>query len=132
MQKIKEHPLQKQIILLLRGLNIFCFQTDVMDGLKFCTSQQARLSFINHHKAMGYVNGQSDLVIIFKNKVVFAEIKTTKGVQSKEQKKFQSIVESLGFQYVIFKSLDDVIFYIKENNLLDKTKINPYNNLVII
>lgn len=81
---------------------------------------------------MGYVNGQSDLVIIFTNKVVFAEIKTSKGVQSKEQKKFQSIVESLGFQYVIFKSLDDVIFYIKENNLLDKTKINPYNNLVII
>lgn len=81
---------------------------------------------------MGYVNGQSDLVIIFQNKVVFAEIKTSKGVQSKEQKKFQSIVESLGFQYVIFKSLDDVIFYIKENNLLDKTKFNPYNNLVII
>lgn len=112
-----EHDLQFQIVSFLRLSGYMVFQTDVMDGLKFCgNNQNMRMAFINHHKKMGYIKGQSDLIVLRKGgECVFAELKTKKGVQSREQKDFQKQVESLGFRYYIWRDVKDVAQFVKDN-----------------
>ena len=51
--------------------------------------------------------GFSDLIVIAFNSILFVEVKTEKGKQSASQKKFQSDVERLGFQYSVCRSLQD-------------------------
>ena len=114
MMSIKEHSLQKIICKLLDCYGVFHIQTDVMDGLKFCVSQKSRMAFINHHKAMGYQKGQSDLVLILPNRVVFAEIKNGKaGRQSEDQKKFENKIRKLGHEYLIWRSVQDCEDFLK-------------------
>lgn len=66
-------------------------------------------------KAEGVMAGVSDLVIVLPNRIVFVEIKNgKKGVQSDAQKEFQQTVEGLGFEYVIFRTIDDCQDFIKK------------------
>ena len=58
-------------------------------------------------KATGVVAGVSDLIIVRQNEIIFVEVKTEIGKQSKEQKKFQETVEKLGFKYLLVRSLED-------------------------
>jgi hypothetical protein len=58
-------------------------------------------------KATGVVAGVSDLIIVRQNEVIFVEVKTEIGKQSKEQKKFQETVEKLSFKYLLVRSLED-------------------------
>lgn len=58
-------------------------------------------------KAMGLKAGVSDLIIIRPGSVVFVEVKTPTGTQSPKQKQFQSIVESMDYQYLIVRGLED-------------------------
>ncbi len=59
-------------------------------------------------KATGLLKGASDLVVIFPNgKLCFVELKIAKGVQSAEQKDFESRVSSLGYEYHLIRSLDE-------------------------
>ena len=51
--------------------------------------------------------GVSDLIIIKPNEVVFCEVKIEKGYQSDKQKDFQNQVETLGFRYVVVRSLEE-------------------------
>ena len=51
--------------------------------------------------------GFSDLIVVAFNSILFVEVKTEKGKQSALQKKFQSDVERLGFQYSVCRSLQD-------------------------
>lgn len=105
-----EHEIQYQIIQYLRIKNILVFESDVMSGLQFFNHQDnRRFAFINHHKKMGYVKGQSDLIIVTKKEIIFAEIKSATGKQSPEQKQFQKTIEALGYKYIIFRSLNDCI-----------------------
>lgn len=53
------------------------------------------------------LKGVSDLVVILPQKVIFVELKTAKGVQSKFQRVFQSRVEKLGKEYYIVRSLEE-------------------------
>lgn len=53
------------------------------------------------------LNGASDLVVVLPQKVIFVELKTAKGVQSKYQKIFQNRVEKLGHEYYIVRSLEE-------------------------
>ena len=110
----QEHLLQQQIIQYLHMFNIFVFETDVMDGLKFLNNQQSRLAFIQHHKNMGYIKGQPDLVAVMNNKVVFIELKTEKGRQSKEQKEVEQEIKNRGVDYIVVRSLEDLQNYIKK------------------
>lgn len=69
-------------------------------------------------KAEGVLAGVSDLVLVLPNRIVFVEIKNGKdGRQSENQKLFEENVKKLGFEYVIWRSLNDCINYINENNL---------------
>jgi Holliday junction resolvase-like predicted endonuclease len=85
-----------------------------MDGLKFLSTQQQRLAFIQHHKNMGYVKGQPDLVAISNNKVFFIELKTQKGKQSKEQKEVEQEIKKRGMDYIVVRSLEDIREYLKK------------------
>ena len=59
--------------------------------------------------------GEADLTLFAKGgKTVFIEIKTVKGRQSRQQKRFQQAVEKLGFSYIIMKSVDDAKKLIRE------------------
>lgn len=114
-QNISEHRLQYAIHTLLSRFGIVHFETDVMDALKyFGRNQRLRLGYISHHKKMGYTVGQPDLVVLASGKVYFVELKTEKGRQSKEQRQFQEIVTAKGYNYLIWRSLDDCLNFIKE------------------
>lgn len=110
----QEHLFQQQVIQYLHMFNIFVFETDVMDGLKFLNNQQSRLAYIQHHKNMGYVKGQPDLVAVMNNKVVFIELKTEKGKQSKEQKEVEQEIKSRGVDYIVVRNLEDLQNYLKK------------------
>lgn len=61
-----------------------------------------------HLQGLGSFRGMSDLQCLKKGRCVFLEIKRPNGKQSEYQKKFQELVESAGFEYVLAKSIDDV------------------------
>lgn len=58
-------------------------------------------------KAIGMMSGVSDLIIIRPKEVLFVEVKTPTGTQSKSQKTFEKIVTALGFNYYLVRSLEE-------------------------
>ena len=58
----------------------------------------------------GILPGAADLIICGDNgKILFVEMKTKTGKQSKNQKNFEEKVTKLGFQYIVCRSLEDFI-----------------------
>ena len=54
------------------------------------------------------IPGESDLTLFCDGgRVIFVEVKTPSGRQSKKQKKFQAAVEWRGYEYVILRSAED-------------------------
>jgi len=51
--------------------------------------------------------GGADLIGVFNGRFVAVEIKTPQGRQSEDQRRFQSLVESKGGEYVILRSVED-------------------------
>ena len=61
------------------------------------------------------LRGESDLTWFIRNgQTIFVEIKTPDGRQSRQQKQFQSVIESYGFRYVILRSVEDARKLIEE------------------
>ena len=96
----EDHNIQGAIVqyLRLRGFEVFAIpnggRRDAVTGAKL--------------KAEGVSAGAADLIILLPiGNVLFVEVKTAKGRQSPEQKAFQERVESLGFNYVIWRSVED-------------------------
>ena len=58
-------------------------------------------------KATGLVAGVSDLIIVNDKEVLFVEVKTSKGKQSEKQLSFEEKVKTLGYRYLIVRSLND-------------------------
>lgn len=74
-------------------------------GLLFHVNQKARNAIEgNRMKAMGVVPGVSDLIWLSPLGIIFIEMKTEKGMQSDDQKRFQIQVENLGHKYIICRS----------------------------
>lgn len=61
---------------------------------------------LNENKATGIISGDSDLYFI-DHKNHYIELKLLHGVQSKEQRVFQLLVESYGHYYWVVRSFDD-------------------------
>lgn len=71
----------------------------------FHVNQKARNAIEgNRMKALGVVPGVSDL--IYMRGPTYIEMKTPDGVQSKDQQAFQKVCESLGYTYLICRSLE--------------------------
>jgi len=68
-------------------------------------------------KATGLLKGASDLIVIFPNgKLCFIELKMPKGIQSTEQKDFESRVKLLGYEYHLIRSLEEFKVLANSNN----------------
>jgi hypothetical protein len=73
----------------------------------FHINQKARNAIEgNRMKAMGVVPGVSDMCNLLPGTVRWIEFKTETGVQSREQKEFQSLVTRLGMEYVIVRTFE--------------------------
>lgn len=58
-------------------------------------------------KANGMMSGCSDLIMLYKGKVIFIEVKSEKGKQSDTQKAFEKLVNSEGHHYILVRSFND-------------------------
>jgi hypothetical protein len=105
-RKKTEHEIQKSIVRY--------FKREYPEYIIFSTNNEAcyRSSYFLES---GVLQGVSDLVIVLPNKVLFVELKTTQGRQSKSQKEFETKINSLGYDYHVIRSLDDFKELIKNN-----------------
>ena len=72
-----------------------------------CSKQGTTKTYQNKKfKNTGVLSGVSDLVVLLDRKTIFVELKTST-MQKEAQIKFQSIVENLGFDYYIIRSLNN-------------------------
>lgn len=104
-----EHALQVSTVRLLRfaGYTVFA----VPNGGSRHKLEAAKL------KREGVTAGVADLVIMLPTgKAVFVEMKTTKGRQHDSQKIFQAEAERLGFDYLIWRSIDDAHAWIQNGS----------------
>ena len=95
-----EYAIQHSIVEFLKYNKIFCFA--VPNGTNISNAITRAILHL-----VGLTGGVSDLVLVLQKRVVFVEIKTKTGKQQINQKDFQKIVESLGFKYYIWRSVDD-------------------------
>jgi hypothetical protein len=58
-------------------------------------------------KGTGLLKGASDLIMVVEKNVFWIEMKTPTGRQSPEQKAFELSVNNLGFDYLLFRSLEE-------------------------
>jgi len=58
-------------------------------------------------KGTGLLKGASDLIMVVEKNVFWIEMKTPTGRQSPEQKNFELSVNQLGFDYLLFRSLEE-------------------------
>ena len=68
---------------------------------------------IRNQQSMGSHRGLADLTAVKNGRVVFIEIKTKKGKLSKHQEKFRDDINAQGGEYVVIRSLDEIIYWEK-------------------
>ena len=110
MRRNEEHYLQQSMVRwfdvqhpTLR-LNLFA----VPNGAN--TSQKAGA----YMKSEGLRSGVADLVFCYNGSTYFIEVKTAKGKQQPSQKEFEGMCDKHGFPYVIVRSLDEFMEFIKK------------------
>lgn len=102
-----EHNIQVGIHRILTAYNILHFAVPNGGHRSITTA-----TFL---KAEGVMAGVADLIILLPNRAIFVEVKTDNGSQQKTQKDFQHKVEALGFDYLIWRSLDECIKWCETN-----------------
>jgi hypothetical protein len=109
--KKEEHLLQVAIHKYLNLMGIFHFSVP-NGGLR-------NLRVAVALKAEGALSGVADLIILLQNECIFVELKNGKaGRQSDSQKEFQNKVESLGFKYLLWRSIDDCVDFVQKTKNL--------------
>ena len=83
-------------------------------GYHLAGDAKARAMQVNRMKAEGMMPGASDLVLIHDNGVAFLEAKKATGKLSESQKLFRAMVEAMGYQYTVFRSLDEFVEIVKK------------------
>ena len=63
---------------------------------------------------MGMRKGVSDIIVLMPKRVIFVELKSDIGKQRPEQIEFQKIVEGLGFEYYVIRSIEEFYNAIKK------------------
>lgn len=101
-----ESKIQQEIIMFYR--NAYCLKHHSPRCIIFSVPNESRSKQETLQKmAIGMMPGVSDLLVVRENEVIFVEVKTPTGTQSASQKSFQATVETLGFRYILTRSLDD-------------------------
>lgn len=60
-------------------------------------------------QGLGAYKGIPDRIAVKNGRALFIEVKAPKGTQSKHQEEFQIRIEEAGFEYILVKSLEDLI-----------------------
>lgn len=105
-RKKTEHNIQKSIVR--------WFRKEYSEYIVFSTNNESCYNN-SYFLESGVLQGVSDLVIVLPNKVLFVELKTERGKQSKSQKEFEAKLISIGYEYYIIRSLEDFKELIKSN-----------------
>jgi len=101
-----ENKTQQEILIFYR--NNFCLKHHNPRHIIFSVPNDSKDAKEQMRKiATGLMAGVSDLIILRQNEAIFVEVKTDIGRQSDKQKSFQEQVESLGFRYILVRSLED-------------------------
>ena len=101
----EENQIQRNIVKYLRTVNIFVFSCPNGINVKNASTR-------NILQLSGLTSGVSDLIILHKGITYFCEVKTPKGKQLPTQKEFEQEVTKQGFEYIIFRSIDDAINFV--------------------
>lgn len=106
MNEQSEYKIQQQIVMYYR--NNFCLNHHSPQHVIFSVPNESKSKKETIQKiAIGMLSGVSDLIILRAGETIFVEVKTATGQQSQKQKEFQSIVEKLGYRYLLVRSLND-------------------------
>ncbi len=66
------------------------------------------------NKFLGIIKGRSDLVLYYHKKAYHIELKTEDGAQRKDQKEWENLMWTQGFDYYIIRSLEEFIELIEK------------------
>lgn len=100
-----ESKIQQEIVLYYR--NNYCLMHHEPQHIIFSVPNESKSKNETLNKmAIGMLSGVSDLIIMRPKETIFVEVKTEIGQQSDKQKRFQLIVENLGFRYLLVRSLE--------------------------
>jgi hypothetical protein len=94
---LKEQRIQYEIVMYLQSQGIYFFSVP---------NEAARKG---NFQATGMRPGVSDLVVVLPGRVIFVEVKNEIGRQRPGQKIFQERVTALGHQYIVVRSVQDVV-----------------------
>lgn len=93
-----QNELPRQLASMISAKVPLAIRSIVETSLKICLA-----GAIN----MGMRKGVSDIIVLLPKRVVFVELKSDIGKQRPEQIEFQKIVEGLGFEYYVIRSLEE-------------------------
>ena len=110
----EEHNIQVSISIYLKYKRIMHYA--VPNGIHLNLKDRAASArYMKYLKSEGFRPGVADLVLLLPNgRSIYVEVKSGKGRQSDNQKEFQNKIESLGFTYLLWRSLDDVEEFLKK------------------
>lgn len=103
--KLLETDIQKQVMNYLRLLQNrgFLYFFRIYNGPKIHSFGKRQVYTKNPSP------GLPDLMILLPNKVLYAELKSAKGVLSEAQLDFKCKAQKMGHEYVVWKSIEDCV-----------------------
>lgn len=110
--KHEESKLQRTVVKYLR------LELRLCKGLVFAIPNGGKRSKVEARIQVseGTLHGVADLEILLpRGRAVFVEMKTETGKQSEYQEEFEMNVSKLGFDYLIWRNLDDAIRWVQES-----------------
>lgn len=113
---VNEDTLQRQIVTKFRAHGAFIILTDAVGpALKFIPTQRQKMGFVSWSKARGWSKGVPDLLIVWKQHVLFLELKFGKqGRLSDEQKIWRQKIIDAGYEYACWRTLQECDDWIVE------------------
>lgn len=101
-----EAKIQQEMVQWFR--NNYCLKHHNPRHLIFSVPNESQnVQEAGYKRAIGLMKGVSDFIIVRNSEVLFFEVKTERGRQSREQIEFQLAVEALGFRYTVVRSLEE-------------------------
>lgn len=103
---MSEASIQQEIVVWFK--NNFCLKHHEPQSIIFSVpNEREGYQIMRKLLLTGLMSGVSDLIVIHKGQVLFFEVKTPTGKQSKPQKLFELKVSKQGFKYYLVRSLKD-------------------------